>query len=69
MLPYDFNSYGSRRGNHEIIMRGTFVNIRIKNEMLPGTEGGITKFIPNGETMSIFDLVKISFPHKSINMA
>lgn len=51
----DFNSYGARRGNHEVMMRGTFANIRIKNEMLAGTEGGITKYIPSGETMSIYD--------------
>ncbi|NNU15916.1 aconitate hydratase AcnA [Parvularcula sp. ZS-1/3] len=49
----EFNSYGSRRGNHEVMMRGTFANIRIKNHMVPGTEGGITKY--NGETMSIYD--------------
>ncbi|MBT8473198.1 MAG: aconitate hydratase, partial [Marinicaulis sp.] len=53
--PKDFNSYGSRRGNHEVMMRGTFANIRIKNEMLPGTEGGVTKFAPSGETMPIYD--------------
>ena len=51
----DFNSYGARRGNHEIMMRGTFANIRIKNEMVPGTEGGVTKYIPTGETMPIYD--------------
>ena len=51
----DFNSYGSRRGNHEIMMRGTFANIRIKNEMLPGTEGGVTKHYPSGEQMFIYD--------------
>ncbi len=51
----DFNSYGSRRGNHEIMMRGTFANIRIKNEMVPGTEGGITKLQPSGKEMPIFD--------------
>lgn len=51
----DFNSYGSRRGNHEVMMRGTFANIRIKNEMLPGTEGGVTKYIPSGESMPIYD--------------
>lgn len=51
----DFNSYGSRRGNHEVMMRGTFANIRIKNEMAPGTEGGVTKYIPTGEIMSIYD--------------
>jgi aconitate hydratase len=55
VLPTDFNSYGARRGNHEIMMRGTFANIRIKNEMVPGTEGGVTKHIPSGETMPIYD--------------
>ncbi len=49
----DFNSYGSRRGNHEVMMRGTFANIRIKNEMVPGIEGGITAY--QGETMPIYD--------------
>ncbi|MFN7095109.1 MAG: aconitate hydratase, partial [Burkholderiales bacterium] len=53
--PRDFNSYGARRGNHEVMMRGTFANIRIKNEMVPGKEGGITKIIPTNEEMSIFD--------------
>lgn len=53
--PADFNSYGSRRGNHEVMMRGTFANIRIKNEVAPGTEGGVTKFAPTGEVMSIYD--------------
>lgn len=51
----DFNSYGSRRGNHEVMMRGTFANIRIRNQMVPGTEGGYTKYLPTGETMSIYD--------------
>jgi aconitate hydratase len=51
----DFNSYGSRRGNHEVMMRGTFANIRLRNEMAPGTEGGITRFMPSGEQMSIYD--------------
>jgi aconitate hydratase len=51
----DFNSYGSRRGNHEVMMRGTFANIRIRNEMLPGTEGGMTKFIPTEKTLPIYD--------------
>lgn len=51
----DFNSYGSRRGNHEVMMRGTFANIRIKNEMVPGIEGGITKYFPSGEQMAIYD--------------
>jgi len=51
----EFNSFGSRRGNHEVMMRGTFANIRIKNQMVPGTEGGITKHIPSNDVMSIFD--------------
>lgn len=51
----DFNSYGSRRGNHEVMMRGTFANIRIRNQMVPGVEGSFTKFIPTGETMPIYD--------------
>ncbi len=53
--PRDFNSYGSRRGNHEVMMRGTFANIRIHNAMVPGTEGGITRFVPTGDVMPIFD--------------
>lgn len=51
----EFNSFGSRRGNHDVMMRGTFANIRIKNEMLPGTEGGITKHIPSGTQEPIYD--------------
>ncbi|MBT7450281.1 MAG: aconitate hydratase, partial [Rhodospirillaceae bacterium] len=51
----DFNSYGSRRGNHEVMMRGTFANIRIKNEMVPGTEGGMTKHHPGAMAMPIYD--------------
>jgi aconitate hydratase len=51
----DFNSYGSRRGNHEVMMRGTFANIRIKNEMVPGTEGGYTRHITSGDELSIYD--------------
>ena len=51
----DFNSYGARRGHHEVMMRGTFANIRIKNEMVPGVEGGITKYQPSGEVMPIYD--------------
>lgn len=53
--PADFNSYGSRRGNHEVMMRGTFANIRIRNEMVPHIEGGYTKHIPTGEDMAIYD--------------
>jgi aconitate hydratase len=51
----DFNSYGARRGNHEVMMRGTFANIRLRNLLLPGTEGGVTIHIPSGTEMSIFD--------------
>tara|TARA_E500000178_G_scaffold89217_1_gene88039 strand:+ start:5432 stop:8137 length:2706 start_codon:yes stop_codon:yes gene_type:complete len=51
----DFNSYGSRRGNHEVMMRGTFANIRIRNEMVPDIEGGYTKHVPSGEQLSIYD--------------
>jgi aconitate hydratase len=53
--PKDFNSYGSRRGNHEVMMRGTFANVRIRNEMLDGVEGGYTRLMPDGEQVSIYD--------------
>ncbi len=53
--PADFNSYGSRRGNHDVMMRGTFANIRIRNQVAPGTEGGFTTYWPTGEVMSIYD--------------
>jgi aconitate hydratase len=53
--PVDFNSYGSRRGNHEVMMRGTFANIRLRNQLAPGTEGGWTRHQPSGEQMSIYD--------------
>ena len=53
--PADFNQYGARRGNHEVMMRGTFANIRLRNLLLPGTEGGITVHIPSGEQLSIYD--------------
>ncbi|MGB5591842.1 MAG: aconitate hydratase AcnA [Gammaproteobacteria bacterium] len=55
VAPKDFNSYGSRRGNHEVMMRGTFANIRLRNQLAPGTEGGWTRHLPDGEQMSIFD--------------
>src|SRR4051812_7986067 len=55
----DFNSYGARRGNHEVMMRGTFANIRIKNKLVPGIEGGITKYIPTGEVMPIYDAAQL----------
>jgi aconitate hydratase len=51
----DFNSYGSRRGNHEVMVRGTFANVRLRNKLAPGTEGGVTRLLPDGEGMSIFD--------------
>src|SRR5213076_699075 len=53
--PLDFNSYGSRRGNHEVMVRGTFANVRLRNQLAPGTEGGLTTYLPTGEVMSIFD--------------
>jgi aconitate hydratase len=55
VAPRDFNSYGSRRGNHEVMMRGTFANIRLRNQLAPGTEGGVTRYLPGGEEMSIYD--------------
>lgn len=55
VAPKDFNSYGSRRGNHDIMMRGTFANIRLQNQLVPGSSGGVTKYHPTGETLSIFD--------------
>ena len=57
ILPKEYNSYGARRGNHEVMMRGTFGNIRIRNEMAPGTEGGFTKIYPEGKTSTVFDAV------------
>jgi aconitate hydratase len=53
--PHDFNSYGARRGNHEVMMRGTFANVRLRNQMAPGTEGGWTTYLPGGEVMTIYD--------------
>ena len=55
VAPADFNQYGTRRGNHEIMMRGTFANIRIKNQMVPGVEGGVTAHYPGGKQMAIYD--------------
>jgi aconitate hydratase len=51
----DFNSYGSRRGNHEVMVRGTFANVRLRNKLVPGVEGGFTRHLPDGEQMSVFD--------------
>ena len=53
--PADFNSYGARRGNHEVMVRGTFANVRLRNGLVPGVEGGVTRYLPTGEQMSIFD--------------
>ena len=53
--PAEFNSYGSRRGNHEVMVRGTFANVRLRNKLAPGTEGGVTRLLPEGEPMPIFD--------------
>ena len=53
--PRDFNSYGSRRGNHEVMIRGTFANIRLRNKLAPGTEGGYSRHLPEGEQMTIYD--------------
>ena len=55
VAPADFNSYGSRRGNHEVMIRGTFANIRLRNQIAPGTEGGVTRHLPDGEEMAIYD--------------
>jgi aconitate hydratase len=53
--PRDFNSYGARRGNHEVMVRGTFANIRLRNLLAPGTEGGVTRHLPDGQPMAIYD--------------
>jgi aconitate hydratase len=53
--PADFNSYGARRGNHEVMMRGTFANVRLRNQLAPGTEGGWTTYLPDGDVMTIYD--------------
>ena len=55
VAPVDFNSYGSRRGNDRVMARGTFANIRIRNHLAPGTEGGVTRHLPDGQTMPIYD--------------
>jgi len=55
VAPKEFNSYGARRGNHEVMMRGTFANVRIKNQLVPGVEGGVTVYLPGDEVMSIYD--------------
>ena len=55
--PRDFNSYGARRGNHEVMVRGTFANVRLRNQLAPGTEGGFTVHLPDGEPATIYDAV------------
>ncbi len=67
ILPKDYNSYGSRRGNHEVMMRGTFANIRIRNEIAPGTEGGFTKIYPEGKVMSVYDAV-VEYKKRKIDL-
>ena len=64
----DFNSYGSRRGNHEVMMRGTFANIRIRNEMVPGVEGGMTRLLPGDEVMSIYDAA-MAYQQRAVPLA
>ena len=67
ILPKDYNSYGSRRGNHEVMMRGTFANIRIRNEMAPETEGGFTKLYPEGTVMPVYDAV-VEYKKRGIDL-
>jgi aconitate hydratase len=61
----EFNSYGSRRGNHEVMVRGTFANVRLRNKLAPGTEGGVTRLLPEGEPLSIFD-ASIKYAERSV---
>jgi aconitate hydratase len=63
--PSDFNSYGARRGNHEVMMRGTFANVRLRNQLAPGTEGGWTRWLPGGEQMSIYD-ASVRYQHGGV---
>ena len=64
----DFNSYGSRRGNHEVMVRGTFANIRLKNRLAPGTEGGVTRLLPEGTPMSIYD-ASVEYAKRAVPLA
>jgi aconitate hydratase len=68
VAPQDFNSYGARRGNHEVMVRGTFANIRLRNQLAPGTEGGVTRLLPEGEVMSIFDASEI-YKQRGVSLA
>jgi aconitate hydratase len=63
--PHDFNQYGARRGNHEVMMRGTFANVRLKNLLVPGVEGGVTRYLPTGEQMSIYEASMRYQAHKT----
>jgi len=65
--PADFNSYGSRRGNHEVMVRGTFANVRLRNKLAPGTEGGVTRLLPEGEQMSIFD-ASVEYAERNVSL-
>ena len=67
ILPKDYNSYGSRRGNHEVMMRGTFANIRIRNEMVKDIEGGFTKLYPEGKILPIYDAV-VEYKKRGIDL-
>ena len=65
VMPKDFNSYGARRGNHEVMVRGTLANIRLRNQLAPGTEGGWTQHQPDGEQMSIYDAA-VKYQHEDV---
>jgi aconitate hydratase len=66
--PMDFNSYGSRRGNHEVMVRGTFANVRLRNKLAPGTEGGVTRLLPEGTPMSIYD-ASVAYAERGVPLA
>ena len=66
--PSDFNSYGSRRGNHEVMVRGTFANVRLRNKLAPGTEGGVTRLLPEGTGMSIYD-ASVAYAERGVPLA
>ena len=66
--PAEFNSYGSRRGNHEVMVRGTFANVRLRNKLAPGTEGGVTRLLPEGEGMSIYD-ASVTYAERGVPLA
>jgi aconitate hydratase len=66
--PFEFNSYGSRRGNHEVMVRGTFANVRLRNKLAPGTEGGVTRLLPEGTGMSIYD-ASVKYAERGVPLA